>query len=195
MNRFIHPALTDLDPEQQGLYDDITTGPRAVDPPFPLTDAAGHLQGPFGPMVDAGALGAAVAALGESLRFRSRLSDREREIAVLATASHMGSTFEQYAHERVAHRLHMTDAEIEALRHVDRRAAMVFADRREAMVLDTTANVLRDGSLTDREFDACRQLLSQAELFELLVLIGHYRSLATAMNVFGIEAPDTTPDA
>ncbi len=149
-------------------------------------------MGPFGPMVDVGALGGAIAALGEALRFRGRLSDREREIAILVTASHMRSSFERYAHERVARRLQMTDAEIDALRRVD---ASAFPDPREALVLDTTERVLRTGSLTDDEFGRCRDLLSQPELFELLVLVGHYRNLATAMTVFAIEAPAATPDA
>ena len=187
MSRFVHPDLDSLSPDQRALYDDITSGPRAQDPPFPLTDEHRHLQGPFGPMLDLGALGLAVAQLGEALRFRGGLSDREREIAILLTAAHDRSSFEWYAHERVARRLGFSDDEVNAVRRATTRpSASVFPDAREAAVAVVTGEVLMTGDLSDESFAAARDSLSQADVVGLLVLIGHYRNLATVMRVLHV---------
>jgi 4-carboxymuconolactone decarboxylase len=130
-----------------------------------------------------------VAELGEALRFRGTLGDREREIAILLTAAHDRSAFEWYAHDRVARRLGMSEEELDALRSGQISA---FPDPRESAIAAATTEVLATGDLSDASFAACRSVLTQPEVVELLVLIGHYRSLAAVMRVLQIEPPDAS---
>jgi 4-carboxymuconolactone decarboxylase len=85
------PILTpaDLDDQQRVLYNAIAGGPRAAGPRlFALTDAAGRLNGPFNAMLFAPEVGTALQELGTAIRYRSSLTARIREMAILAVAAH-----------------------------------------------------------------------------------------------------------
>ncbi len=115
----------DLDPEQRALYDDIVGGPRGAGPQhFPLTTRDGALTGPFGVMIHGPALGRPLQELGSAVRYATGLTDRVREIAILAVAAATGSAFEQHAHERVGRAVGLTDVEL-----VDLSAGTVHAGR------------------------------------------------------------------
>src|ERR1019366_6431653 len=90
----IHPS--ELDPEQKSLYDCITEGPRAQGPKhFDLTRDDGALLGPFNAMLLSPHLGSALQELGGAVRFRTGLSARTREIAILTVATCWNSPFER----------------------------------------------------------------------------------------------------
>jgi 4-carboxymuconolactone decarboxylase len=105
----------DLSDEQRRLHERIASGPRAAGPQhFPLTTADGALTGPFGVMVHEPALGAPLQELGSAIRYATSLSDRVREVAILAVAAATGSAFEQWAHERVGRAVGLADDELAA---------------------------------------------------------------------------------
>jgi 4-carboxymuconolactone decarboxylase len=61
--------------------------------------------------------------LGAAVRFRTRMTDRTREIAILTVATATGSEFERYAHELIGRAAGLTETELAAsrnVRHVDR---------------------------------------------------------------------------
>ena len=94
-------ALTpaELNVEQQALYDSIVTGPRAQGPQlFALQDDEGRLNGPFGLMLHVPGLGSALQELGSAVRYRTAMTARIREIAILTVAAATESEFERYAH-------------------------------------------------------------------------------------------------
>lgn len=109
--------LPDLTPaemadDQRAVPDAIASGPRAASPQlFPLVDASGALTGPFGVMVHEPAIGAPLQELGSAIRYATGLTDRVREIAVLAVAAATESAFELYAHTRRGRAVGLTDAE------------------------------------------------------------------------------------
>ena len=61
-------------------------------------------------------LGAALQALGSSVRYDTGLTDRCREIAILTVAAYWSSDFEWYAHEAVARAAGLTDTDLAAIR-------------------------------------------------------------------------------
>jgi len=175
---------TDLTTDQRALYEAISQGPRSSGP-FPLTDDAGRLNGPFNAMLLSPELGTALQQLGEAIRYRGELDDRCREIAILTVASVWDSAFERFAHESVASAIGMTSAELDALRGGSRAPfqgvegavahfAYLLADRR---------------SLTDDEYDEATSALGPSRLFELTTLVGYYSTLALQLRVFGDEIP------
>src|ERR1700761_6978340 len=96
-------APADLDDAQRALYAAIAGGPRASQAgTVPITDEAGRLLRPFAGMLLTPALGAAVQQVGAKTRFAPALSDRERELAILAVAGVLRSDFERLAHEPAA---------------------------------------------------------------------------------------------
>ncbi|MFC6880813.1 MULTISPECIES: carboxymuconolactone decarboxylase family protein [Actinomadura] len=181
------PKLTpaDLDEDQLALYHRIVSGPRAGGPQhFALQDRDGALNGPFGVMLHGPALGDPLQELGAAIRYRTTLSDRVREIAVLTVATATGSAFERHAHEPIARAAGLTDAELAGLRD----GTFTGGDPAEAMAHALCARLLDgDDALTDAEYREAAAALGREGVLELVVLAGYYRTLAQMMNVFGIS--------
>jgi 4-carboxymuconolactone decarboxylase len=185
-------APSALDAEQRSLYDAIAGGRRAQGPQlFRLTDEAGRLEGPFNAFLLQPRLGAALQALGASVRYDTGLDDRCREIAILTVAAHWRSDFEWYAHEAVARAAGLTEADLSAIRD-GRPDALSGPD---AVVARTTTALLTRGDLTDPEYRTATDHLGPGGLFELLTLIGYYATLALQLRVFRVPAPDAAPEA
>jgi 4-carboxymuconolactone decarboxylase len=181
------PRLTpsQLNAEQAELYDRIAGGERAVGvQAFALTGQDGSLEGPFNAFLYQPAIGSALEGLGAAIRYRTSLSAREREIAILLTAHHRESEFEIYAHEAIAVTVGMTEDEVNALRHLDIGS---FTDDREGLIARTVISLLQNADLTDAEYTAAVESLGTSQVVELTALVGHYSTLAMQMNVFRVR--------
>jgi 4-carboxymuconolactone decarboxylase len=183
------PDLTpaELTDDQRALHDRITSGPRAAGPQhFPLVDPSGALTGPFGVMVHEPALGAPLLELGSAVRYRTGLSDRVREVAILAVAAATGCAFEQYAHARVGRAAGLDDDELAALDEGRFSSSDPVEDAAYAF-----CQRLLDGRsrLTDSEYDALSTTLDTTTITELVVLVGYYRTLAQLLDMYDVGVP------
>ncbi|UBU15049.1 carboxymuconolactone decarboxylase family protein [Nonomuraea gerenzanensis] len=165
----------ELDPEARALYDKITSGPRGR---F-MVDAEGGLTGPFNAMLLSPALGDPLQELGAAVRYRSTLSDRARELAILVVAGHQDSAFEQAAHEPIARELGFTEEQLRALRDGSPPA---LDDPGEAAVLRVVRALVTKGDLDEEEY----AVLGEREVFELTTLVGYYSTLALQLRVFRV---------
>src|SRR3954453_5261608 len=84
-------------------------------------------------------------------RYELALSDRSREIAILAQAFHLASPFELYAHRQAGRVAGLSDAEIEGLAA---RPEPGFRDDEERAVFPATLPILDRGTLDDAEYEA-----------------------------------------
>src|SRR5580658_9387387 len=118
-----------MTPEQVGLYREILSGPRGQGPrAVLLATGAGGLAGPFNAMLYAPDVGHALQELGAAIRFRTRLTPRVREMAILVVAQARDSAYERDSHEPIGRDAGLTDPEIQALRA---GADPGFTDERE----------------------------------------------------------------
>lgn len=171
-----------LSPQQHELYDAIAGGPRAQGPQhFALTAADGSLRGPFDLMLRSPVVGTAQQELGAAIRYRTGLTDRARELAILLVAARWDSAFEREAHEAIARAIGFTDDELAAIRAEDVSA---FADR-EALVARTVLALL-DGDLPDAAWHEAEAALGVDGVFELSALVGYYATLALQLRVFRV---------
>jgi 4-carboxymuconolactone decarboxylase len=176
----------DLDGEQRAVYDAIAGGPRATGSAFRLVDDDGGLEGPFNAMLLQPALGGALQALGSAVRYRTALTTRAREIAILTVARAWRSEFETYAHEAVARAAGFSADELRALRTGD---AIAFPDPADRLILEICTALTDRGDLSDEEFAAARDELGMPVLFELTTLVGYYATLALQLRVFRVAGP------
>ncbi len=184
--------LADLTPaemrdEQLALRDRIIGAPRGSGPQhFPLTTADGALTGPFGVLVHDPSLGAPLQELGSAVRYATSLSDRVREIAILAVAEATGSAFEQYAHARVGRAAGLTDDDLAALA----AATFTSTDPVEQSAYDLTQRLLEGRArLSDAAYDELAETLGTTTITELVVLVGYYRTLAQLLDVYDVGVP------
>jgi 4-carboxymuconolactone decarboxylase len=183
------PRLTPdrLDDEQRTVYDAIAGGPRAAGPQaFPLTGEDGSLNGPFGVMLHAPSVGSPLQDLGSAVRYRTQLSARVREIAILQVAVATDSRFEWWAHERVGRQVGLTDLELTWLAN---GAPLELADPGEQAAHDFVTAVLRGPAVPAQDYSRAEAALGRRTLVELTVLIGYYRLLADTMHVFAVGVP------
>lgn len=177
----------ELDAEQSAVRESIVGGPRAAGPQaFPLTAEDGSLNGPFGVMLHAPSVGGALQELGSAIRYRTSMSARVREIAILQVAVATDSRFEWWAHERVGRRAGLTDLEFTLLAA---GARLELADPIEQAAHDFVTAVLLGPAVPAPAHAAAEAVLGNRALVELTVLIGYYRLLADTMHVFAIGVP------
>lgn len=182
-NRLHRPAPDELDPARRELYETITGGPRAVGPAlFPLVDEEGRLNGPFNAMLLAPELGQALQALGAAIRYRSSLSPRVREMAVLAVAARWDCAFERHAHEAVGRAAGLTEEELSALRG---GSAPTLADPAEAAAMSLVMALL-DGDADEMTYGNAVAIGGERLVFELTTLVGYYATLALQLRVFRV---------
>lgn len=183
-------APNELDASARALYDRITGGPRASAPQaFSLTDDGGRLNGPFNAMLVSPDVGAALQELGAAIRYKSALTARAREIAILELSSLRRSAFEWYAHERVGKQAGLTDAEIAALLAGD--AAPTF-DASEALVRELVRTLVRERDLDDVTFARAAKTLGDRVLMDVIALVGYYDLLALSLRVWRTPLPAGT---
>jgi 4-carboxymuconolactone decarboxylase len=183
-------APDDLDPEQRALYDRIAGGPRAAGPQaFPLTDDAGRLNGPFNAMLVSPDIGGTLQEVGAAIRYRSALSHREREIAILEVARLRRSEFEWYAHERVGRASGLTAGELHALQHGDPAPSF---DARETIVRRVAHDCLIDRRLADGVHAEAEGALGLRALADVIALVGYYDLLALSLAVWKTPLPAGT---
>jgi 4-carboxymuconolactone decarboxylase len=176
-----------LDADQRAVYDAVAGGPRAAGPQlFRLVDDEGGLEGPFNAFLLQPRLGMALQAVGSAVRYETTLSDRAREVAILVVAAVRDSAFEQHAHEAVGRHVGLTDDALEAVR--DGRYDDLPDDVR--LVARLSRQLLDTGDLDDASYAEAVDVLGQAQLFELLTLVGYYDALALQLRVFRVAVTD-----
>ena len=183
---WLHP--NELDGEQRALYERIAGGPRAQGTQaFPLTDDAGRLHGPFNAMLVSPEIGGPLQEVGAAIRYRSALTHREREIAILEVSVLRRCEFEWYAHERVGRASGLTEAELNALLH---GADAPSFGVRENLVRRVAHHCLVERRLDDELHHEAELVLGTRTLMDCISLVGYYDLLALKMAVWQTPLPD-----
>jgi 4-carboxymuconolactone decarboxylase len=187
------PVLSsdEMTSEQVDLYREILGGPRGQGPrAVLLASGAGGLAGPFNAMLYAPPVGHALQELGASIRFRTELAPRVREMAILVVAQAWDSAYERESHELLGRDAGLTVSEIEALRA---GADPGFADKQEqvaySVVRALTGPDPKRADLDDQEYDTAVAVLGERALVELSSLVGYYATLALQLRIFRVAGP------
>jgi 4-carboxymuconolactone decarboxylase len=174
--------------EQRDLYREILGGPRGQGPRAVLLDSgAGGLAGPFNAMLYAPPVGHALQGLGATIRFRTELAPRIRELAILVVAQAWDSAYERDSHELIGRDAGLTEAEIAALRTGDDPG---FTDKEEQVAYRVVRALTGpDADLDDEQYDTAVAVLGEQALVELSSLVGYYATLALQLRIFRVPAP------
>ena len=179
--RVLQPG--ELTESQRDLYRAIVNSNRAQESrPFPIVDEDGGLRGPFNAMLYVPALGHLLQEIGAVLRYQGSLLPRMREIAIIIVAAHEKSGYEWALHAHQGRLLGLSEDELLVLA---RAQAGVLPDPVEESIAEAVREILDTGDLSDTTYKQIRGLLGEAALFELAVLVSHYRLLALVLRLFG----------
>jgi len=190
MNRLSPVDCSKLTPEQKELYDSIASGPRAKKRKS-LVDEHGNLTGPFNAFLHNPALGRHWSAIGETLRFRTRLDRRLFELAVLVIAVHWRSGHEWAAHAPLARAEGVSEDVIAALK----QGIRPFFDREdEEITYAFVSQLVIERHVGDHAYAEAVALLGEEQMVELVNAVGYYCALAAMLNAFDVHPPKDLED-
>ena len=177
------------------------SGPR-LSPVWPLNDelreimkggidnAAGRPLNIFGTMAHNPRLLKRFMPFGGYFLNRGLIPAREREIVILRVGHNAGSVYEFGQHTIIGRREGLTEPEIAAL--VRDPGAHSWTSRERALI-DMTDEICADNCVSDATWKRLRDDWDDAQLCELVLLVGEYRMVAGFLNTMGVQLDEETP--
>jgi AhpD family alkylhydroperoxidase len=117
-----------------------------------------------------------------------KLPPADTELVILRVAHNAGSEYEWRHHERLARRAGLSAEQIAAARCGE----MGALGERQALLLRAADELHARRAISEELWPRLRKALSERELIELCLLVGHYEMLAATIASLGIE-PDPVP--
>lgn len=115
------------------------------------------------------------------------LDKRHRELAILVIAREWEAPYEWWAHESGARDAGISDAVIEDIRA---KQTPVFDKSDEQIIYDYTREIIILHRVSDETYKKAWDLLGTDKLIKLTWFIGHYCSVAVALNAHEIALPE-----
>ena len=187
--RFKLIPLEDLTPEQKALSDAIKSGPRAK---LASSGASkpGPLGGPFNVWLRSPGIGNLVQQLGEEIRFRSSLSGKLNELAILVTARNWTSQYEWVAHHKLALEGGLDPKIAEAIAQGRRPEGM---DADETLVYEFSRELQDTQGVSDGMYARAVARFGERGVVDLISVNGFYVLVSMCLNVDRTPVPPGTP--
>ncbi len=146
------------------------------------------LQGPAGIQLYTKAAPHLVA-LNQYLRFKSGISPRRRDIAILTTAREMDSQFEWAAHEPEALSVGVPGQVVDAIKH---RRSTAGLDEADATVIELGRQIWQTHKVTFELFARGKALFGASMLIDIVLLMGNYASTAAMLATVDMQLHEGT---
>jgi 4-carboxymuconolactone decarboxylase len=163
---------------QRALRDAIYSGPRGI---------RKKLTGPFQIWLNAPDIGLLAQALGAHCRFKTSLSPRLSETAILATAQIWKAQYEWHAHAPMAEQAGVKSQTIKDIR-AGRSPKSAAKDERA--VVEFVRELYKTRRVSDRTYKRVHASLGDAGVVELVGICGYYALISMTLNTFRAQLPD-----
>ena len=174
------PAEDTLTASQRALKAAIASGPRGT---F-------KFSGPFAIWLHAPELGLLAQALGAHCRYKTSLTPRQSEFAILATARIWRAQYEWQAHAPMAAKAGVPDKTIADLR-AGRYPKSAKPDERA--IYDFASELYRKRRVSDRTYGRVLKVLGTKGTIELVGILGYYALISMTLNVFRAQTDPEKP--
>jgi 4-carboxymuconolactone decarboxylase len=177
------PKLTrgQLDPAQQGFWDELTLGPRSF---YTGGAQATHLPDLYNAWMQFPEFGQIMLRLGDAIRARKDLPGRLREIIVLVTSARLGAIVEFDFHVPFALNEGLSQELVDAVRA---GCEPPFADDAECATWEANVQLLETATLTPATRDRLVAAIGHPGLVELLATVMLYVVTAWTTNVARVK--------
>ncbi len=125
--------------------------------------------------------------LGNSILRKGKVDPRMRELAILRVGNLLEADYEWTQHVRVALRVGVPQAQIDALH--DWPSCQLF-NVQERAVLQYTDEMTQNVRVSEGTFQAVRAFLSEEQTVELTVAIGYYGMISRILETLQVELED-----
>jgi 4-carboxymuconolactone decarboxylase len=166
---------------QKSLRDAISSGPRGI---------RAKLTGPFQIWLNAPELGHLAQALGAHCRYKTSLSPRQSETAILVTANLWKAQYEWVAHEPQALK---AGVKPETVKAIQAGREPKSAQKDEKAIIDFVKELYKTKRVSDKTYKRVHALFGDAGVVELVGICGYYALISMTLNVFRAEIPAEMP--
>jgi 4-carboxymuconolactone decarboxylase len=168
----------EMNEEQTRMKQEMVAGPR------------GNLTLPFQCLIRSPVVATHIHRLGEEVRYRIRIPERLRELAILVTARAWTAQYEWFAHRKLALKAGLAETVIDA---VAARKRPTFTDDDERLIHDFALAVHERHGVDTPLYKEAVARFGEAGVVELIALLGYYVTISMTLNVFEVEIPDNVP--
>ena len=133
---------------------------------------------PYEVLLHSPGLAGPAGELGHQIRYEGTLSDHDRELAIITTATAHGCPFEWTSHVGLARGAHVSEKTIEAV-----ESEQPILDERDEIIVGFVRELCSTSDVSDERFSAAEDLLDHSGVVELSALVGYYTFLAYVMRV------------
>ena len=163
-----------MTPEGQKIWDEIQTSRGGV-----ARNYAALLNNPEA----AGKL----ADLAGYARFETPLDPRVKALAILTAAREANGHYVWTVNQRGAREAGLTDDIISAIREFRSPLGLTAKD---ASVVQFVQELLRHHKVSNATFEALRSQIGNADIIDVLVVVGYYHALAHSLQALEVELPE-----
>ncbi len=179
--RLQDPTDAEMTEAQRKLRDAILSGPRGI---------RKNLNGPFAIWLQAPEFGFLAQALGAHVRYRTALSPRQSECAILCVGAIWKAQYEWFAHKPMAEKAGVkpqTIADIKACRPPR------SAPKDERAIFDFVRELHKTRRVSDKTYKRLHAIFGNQGMVELIGILGYYSLISMTLNVFRADLPDNAP--
>lgn len=131
----------------------------------------------------------AFAALGQFIRYGSKLDPRLRELAILQVGWLARSPYEWSHHVKIGHDFGVSDADIHAL--IEESAGRpTQLDELTRTVLRAAREMTEQGAMTNASFAALQAALGHEQVVDLTLTIGFYNAVVRVLATLRIDVEE-----
>ena len=181
-----------LDAEQRKLFDYLQTRvvPWADAAGFRSTTADGKFIGPFNAALRSPTVAGAFLELQASEERHTSLSDRVRQVVILAAGAAWGTDYEIYAHSAVAGRCGIS---VDAVSRLAAGTLPDTFDDDEKFAYRFTQQLSTSHRIDDTTFTQARKAFGDRGITDIIVLAGTYCTVCGLLNAFEVPTPSESP--
>jgi len=170
-------AEASLTAEQKALAESIKSGPRGQ---F-------KMAGPFAIYLHSPAFGELAQRLGGHLRFKTSVSPRLMEFAILVTAAHWKAQYEWAMHAPMAEK---QGVKPQTVRDLQAGRPPKSAPRDETAIYAFVKELYAKRRVSKPVFNRVYKLLGEAGTVELVGILGYYAMVSMTLNTFMAPLPE-----
>lgn len=181
-----------LDAAQRKLFDYLQTRvvPWSDAAGFRSTTADGKFIGPFNAALRSPTVAGAFLQLQASEEHSTSLSDRVRQVVILAVGAAWSADYEIYAHSAVARHSGIPD---DAVRRLAAGTLPDALGEDEKVAYRFTQQLSTSHRVDDTTFLEARKAFGDRGITDMIVLAGTYYTVCGLLNAFEVPAPSENP--
>jgi 4-carboxymuconolactone decarboxylase len=188
MSRLPNIVRSIFNEDQEKLFNSITSGKRGEEcTSETFLTPEGAMKGPFNAWLYSPGFGEAVQRVGEVVRFENSIPPLLRELAILMVAAKWKAQYEWWVHEKIARAEGLDQNVITGL-----KAGILpdFTYPSEAVIYVFVQELIDQQKVSDQSYVKAVELLGEAGVVELVILLGYYTLVSMSLNVFEVSVPD-----